>query len=102
MARSAILAVTTLILLTSCAGTMDGIWLSGPLRDVTEQDIRQAIAACSGGGYVPKVKPRQIDVISRNEIHVYWFSHKTVNATYDIAKRVRGRWTCDESVLVVG
>ena len=77
----------------------DGAWVIGRFHDVSEQDIQQAIAVCAHGGYVPKVKPRQIEVVGRNEIHVYWFKGYE---GYDIAKRVRGRWNCEETVVVTG
>jgi hypothetical protein len=87
--------------LASCVTTFDGVWVSGRANDVSAEDVRQAIAACERNDHVPRLKPRQIDVIDRDEIHIYWGELKAVYGGHSIAKRVRGKWTCEERVIIV-
>ena len=87
--------------MASCATTVDGIRVSGHADDVSSEDIRFAIAACSESGVVRKAKPRQIEVVSKDEIHVYWFKQTALAGGYDLAKRVRAEWTCKDTVLII-
>jgi hypothetical protein len=94
-------AAVAAAILVSCVTTVDGVWISGRVHDVSENDIRQAIAACRRNDPMRKDNPRQIEVVSRDEIYVYWFERKAVDPSHSTAKRVRGRWTCEERVIVV-
>ena len=97
---NALLAIVAVLALGSCVTTVDGVWVSGRTNDVSADDVRQAIAACERHNQVPWLKPRQIDVITRDEIHVYWGELKAVYGGHSIAKRVRGKWTCEERVVI--
>src|SRR4051794_22588047 len=96
--RSLLTAVS--LALISCVTTIDGIWVSGRHSEVSPDDIRQVIAACRLGGPFRVGRPRQIDVINRDEIHVYWAERKAVYGGHDIAKRVRGHWICEDTVII--
>ena len=107
------LSVLALLLLaggfTSCVTTIDGAWVSGSVHDVTADDIRAAVAASRaapkerlGGRLGPRPatqRPRQIDVVSQDEIDVYWIERKAVNSGHDIVKRVRGKWQYNGETL---
>ena len=89
------------LMMASCGTTVDGIRISGHSGYVSPEDIRWAIAACSDSGAPRKVNPWQIEVASKNEIHVYWLKPNATSGGYDIAKRGRGKWTCKETVVTV-
>ena len=89
------------MILVSCVTTVDGIWISGRVHEVSEDDIRQAIAACRSNDPSRKGEPRQIEVVSKDEINVYWIERKAVEPSHSIAKRVHGRWTCVERIIVI-
>src|SRR5437764_246762 len=96
----AALAIAIVFTLISCVTTADGIWVTGRIGDVSEEDIRHAIAS-SRNEYIRQARPMQIDVISRDEIHVFWTNFKGAGQGYGIAKRVHGKWTCEERVIVL-
>ena len=86
--------------MTSCVTTVDGTWVSGRVSDVSTADVVAAVAVARrqnlwGGG-----KPRQIDVISPDEIHIYWSERKAVYEGHDIVRRVQGRWRYDGRIIV--
>jgi hypothetical protein len=98
--------------LTSCVMTVDGIWVSGRVHDLTTDDIRLAIAAdlrelqtrARFRQMAPPAsnsKPRQIDVVGKDEIHLYWRERKAVNGSHDIVKRLRGKWRFDAEILEI-
>ena len=94
------LVLLTGCLLTCCVTTVDGTWVSGRVDDVSTDDIRSAVAVARhenlwGGG-----RPRQIDVISRDEIHIYWTERKAVYGGHDIMKRIQGRWRYDGRIII--
>jgi hypothetical protein len=65
----------------------DGTRISGRIHDISSSDIHAAIAADILKR--PELRgdnPSQIDVISRDEVHVYW------NDGHDVLKRVGTRW----------
>ena len=93
-------AVAVVFTLISCVTTADGIWVTRRVRDVSEEDIRLAITS-SWHRYIRQAQPMQIDVVSRDEIHVYWTNFKGAGQGYSIAKRVHGKWTCEERVIVI-
>jgi hypothetical protein len=95
------LAITAVLIMTSCMTTVDGIRISGHPTEASPQDVRHAINACSDSSKIRKVKPWQIEVVSRDEIHVYWLKPNPTVGGYDVAKRARGKWTCKESVITI-
>jgi hypothetical protein len=95
------LAFISLVVLASCATTVDGTRISGRAHDVSPEDIRQAVGACSDSSTAHRRKPWQIEVVSRDEIHVYWFKQSKFGGSYDIAKRARGKWTCKDMALII-
>ena len=98
--RCALILLSAWWLLTSCATVIDGTWISGRVHDVSPEDIRTAISVARrqnlwGGG-----KPRQIDVVGRDEIHIYWTERKAVYGGHDILKRVQGTWRYDGRIII--
>src|SRR5690349_2523146 len=76
----------------SACTTVDGISASGRVRDVSTKDIRAAIAAdIRAHPNFSTAKPSHIEVISGNEIHLYW-PPRNVYGGSDIIKRIRGKW----------
>jgi len=94
-------AAATVLALASCVTTVNGVWVSGRANDVSTDDVPQAIAACERNNHVPRLKPRQIDVINSDEIHIYWGEPKAVYDGHSIAKRVQGKWTCEERIIII-
>lgn len=100
------------MLVTSCATSVDGSWVSGRVHDVTPQDVRAAVAASravreatfrEGGVYswtYVGQRPRQIDIISADEIHIYWDDLKAVYPGHVIVKRIHGKWRYDSEIIV--
>jgi hypothetical protein len=87
--------------MTCCVTTVDGTWVSGRVGDLSTEDIRAAVATARrqnlwGGG-----KPRQIDIVNQDEIHIYWTERKGVDAGHDILKRVKGKWRYEGRIIVV-
>jgi hypothetical protein len=82
--------------ITSCV-TVGGAPVTGRAHDVSTADVRAAIAAdIPRGG-----QPFEIDVINKNEIHLYYVPRQgNESATHHIIKRVNGRWEYAGGVLV--
>jgi hypothetical protein len=94
------LALLSACLLSSCVTIVDSTWVSGRVDDVTTEDIRAAVAVARqqnlwGGG-----RPRQIEVIGPDEIHIYWSERKAVYGGHDIVKRIQGRWRYEDRVII--
>jgi hypothetical protein len=90
---------------TSCVALVDGSWVSGSKRAVSPDDIRAAVAVSriplrERKAMMPS-RPRQIDVVSEDEIHVYWYGLKANDASYVIAKRIAGQWRYDNEVIII-
>jgi hypothetical protein len=94
-----IFASLAAILLCSCA-IYGGAVISGERGDVSEPDIRAAIAADRATPRaIPGQKLREIEVISRDEIHLYWEFSKRENAGHNVVKRIRGKWRFEATVV---
>ena len=68
--RSIVIIVLSIALgSVAVAGSVriDGIWVYGRLQDLSQADIREAIAATG-----PIHKPHEIEVISSSEMHAYY------------------------------
>ena len=61
----------------------------GRVHDVSEADIQGAIVAFHHGEY-RDVAVGQIEVVSRDEIHIYWSAKSS--CCLSILKRQQGRW----------
>ena len=86
--------VAGLYAVAGCATRVDHIGAYGPVWLVSHDDVRAVIAARSCSDF----RDRQIayiEVISRDEMHVYFFYGVSM---YDEVKRVRGRWQCTAMV----
>jgi hypothetical protein len=78
-----------LLVLTSCATVrVDGYRVFGRVHEVSEADIRAAVVAFQGSHlYAPSIVG-SIQVISHDEIRIYW----PASGNYDVMKRIRGKW----------
>jgi hypothetical protein len=93
-------SLLTVLISTSCL-TVDGMLVSGRVRDVTSEDIRAAVAADIRE--FPRwrgMKPREVEVVNKDEIRLYWLYPKAVHEGCDIVKRVRGTWQYDSKIVV--
>jgi hypothetical protein len=72
------------------------------VHDVSTEDIRAAIAAdIRAHPTLGRDKPRHVEVISVNEIHLYWPQRNAYGGS-DIIKRVHGNWQFYGQVIVTG
>ena len=67
---------------------VEGTVTFGRVREVSEADIHAAIVAFHS--QYSDITPGQIEVISRDEIQIYW--HRVSSGRSSIIKRVGGRW----------
>jgi hypothetical protein len=80
----------------SCV-TYGDVPVTGRSLDVSRADIQAALAADSE----PTVKPVEIEVVSHDQINLYFshrFSHNTAN--HHVIKRVDGKWRYSTDILV--
>ncbi len=90
-ANIALLAFSACVL-SSCVTTLDGAWLFGRVNDVSVEDIRAAIAAdIRAHPALRSGKLNRIDVVSTDEIHLYWAEYNVYGGC-NIIKRIQGRW----------
>jgi hypothetical protein len=81
----------TVMLLTSCATAtyVDGVLVTGERQDVSESDVRAAIAA------LPELKAQsltRIRVAAADEILLSYSPQRGTEATEYVVKRSAGRW----------
>ena len=75
--------------LTSCnTYRVEGAVTFGRVREVSEADIHAAIVAFHRE--YSDITPGQIEIISRDQIQIYW--HRVGSGRSSIIKRVGGRW----------
>jgi hypothetical protein len=97
---SIIFAGLAAVFLASCATYGDAA-ISGRRQDVTEADIRAAVAAdLAMSQFIHGKKLREIEVVSRDEIRLYWGHSKREYPGHDVVKRVRGKWQFDGTIVV--
>ena len=87
--------LATAMLLASCATPIhvDGVLVTGERQDVSESDVRAAIAALKTA--VPELKTQtltRIRVASANEILLSYSPQRGTEATEYVVKRSNGRW----------
>jgi hypothetical protein len=67
---------------------------------VSTADIRAAIATViASRPDLRDDKPREAEVIGKNEINIYWVAPKATYGGHYIIKRVHGRWRYDLRVI---
>jgi hypothetical protein len=87
------------IFLSSCAMYGDAV-ISGRQRDVSEADIRAAIAADRATPRaIPGQQLREIEVASPDEIHLFWEFSKREHPGYNVVKRIHGKWQFEGTVV---
>ena len=91
------LAAAVAFSLSSCALTVGEVHAYGPVWLVTHEDIRATISADHGCSPMSQDKIAYIDIISRDEMHVY---HAFGISMYDDIRRVRGHWKCTGWVMI--
>ena|SRR5438552_8780155 len=78
--------------LTSCAtATVDGHRVFGRVQDVSEADIRAAIAAEHRQSTWADKTIYDIQVVSRDEMYLF-HQPSSENPSHDVLKRVYGKW----------
>jgi hypothetical protein len=86
-----ILAITAALVLASCATQKFGdAIIYGHTRDVTEADIRAALAARRTGGREGHVY--EIEVQSRDTIRLHLHPRNTGGYFCAVIERVKGKW----------
>ena len=89
-----------LITLTSCA-TDSGAIRSGRVGDVSAEDIRAAIAVDrKEQSYTWQGKLTEIEVVNRNEIHLFWNYTRRDYPGHHIVKRIHGVWRSAGRIVV--
>lgn len=95
--RSAVLALAVWLLFPSCATEHFGdALLYGHIKEVTEADIRAALAARTTGG--PDRHIYEIEVRSHDWIRLHLMQRNNVYFAAEI-KRIGGRWRDEGSVI---
>jgi hypothetical protein len=93
MTRWLAAAGAVMLFVTSCATQKLGdAFIYGHTKEVTDADIRAAIAARTTFGRDAHVY--EIEVLSRDRIRLYLLPRKSGNMCVEIA-RVRGKWRDD-------
>ena len=92
-------SLVLLVSVTSCT-TYSGAILSGRVHDVSADDIRTAIAVDRAEQSTLQEKVTEIEIVSRNEIHVFWNYSRRDYPGYHIIKRVRGKWRSAGRIVV--
>ena len=87
--------LATAMLLSSCATPIhvDGVLVTGERQDVSESDVRAAIAALKTA--LPKLKAQtltRIRVGAADEILLSYSPQRRTEATEYVVKRSEGRW----------
>jgi hypothetical protein len=88
-------SLATAMLLASCATPIhvDGVLVTGARQDVSESDVRAAIAALQAA--LPELKAQtltRIRVAAADEILLSYSPQRSVEATEYVVKRSQGRW----------
>jgi hypothetical protein len=87
--------MATAILLASCATPIhvDGVLVTGERQDISESDVRAAIAALKAA--LPELKAQtltRIRVVDADEILLSYSPQRRAEATEYVVKRSEGRW----------
>jgi hypothetical protein len=93
----------TVMLLTSCATAIyvDGVLVTGERRDVSESDVRAAIAALQAA--LPELKTQtltRIRVANADEILLSYSPQRRAEATEYVVKRSEGRWKSTGEITI--
>jgi hypothetical protein len=85
----------------TCCVTGDEMLVTGRVNDVSIADLDAGVAANVREFSGPAVtKPRKIEVVSRNEIRIYWTKEDVLYGDCTIVKRINGKWQVVGRVLV--
>jgi hypothetical protein len=93
--KPSLVILMTVMLLTDCATPIhvDGVLVTGERQDVSESDVRAAIAALKAA--LPELKAQtltRIRIASADEILLSYSSQRGAEATEYVVKRSQGRW----------
>ena len=102
-AKPLFMTLATAILLASCVTAihLDGVLVTGERQDVSESDVRAAIAALKTA--VPKLKAQtltRICVAAANEILLSYSPQRGTEATEYVAKQSNGRWEPTDEITI--
>jgi hypothetical protein len=96
--RRTLFSIVIISLFASCAPLrVAGVYTYGRIHDVNVADIEAALAADQALRLHPNTSVGYIQVISHNEIRLYWGGF---DGSYEIMKRVGKKWRHDSSVIV--
>jgi len=90
--RSMVLGVFCAALFSSCASGSENIRVYGRIREVSPADVYAARVADRGHTHQPI---QEVEVRSANEIRLHHGRETDPQETYDIIKRINGKWEYD-------
>ena len=74
-------------------GPYDDVIISGRKRGVIPDDILSAISTDLAFPHLGRRdKLREIEIVSPDEVHLFWGLRKSESSSYEIVKRVSGQW----------
>jgi hypothetical protein len=94
----AALAVSCLVACTQMQ--VDGAHVTGLFTPVHADEVRAAIAAANAAQPKQRGRIYEVQVIGTREMHIYR-EPKTHLVTYQIARKINGRWNADERAIIV-
>jgi uncharacterized protein YbjT (DUF2867 family) len=94
-------AFVAVVALAACAQTeIAGAHVTGVFTAIHSEDVRAAIAAANSAQPKQNGKIYEVHVISSTEMHIYR-EPRTHLISYQIARKVGGKWNADERAVVV-
>jgi hypothetical protein len=95
--------LATAMLLTSCATRIhvDGVLVTGGRQDVSESDVRAAIAALKAA--LPELTAQtltRIRVAAADEILLSYSPQRRTEATEYVVKQAKGRWKSTGEITI--
>jgi hypothetical protein len=97
-----LLFVSVLACLASCATVhVDGHDVFGRVHDVSDADIRAALAAEQRESSWVDKTIYHIEVVSRDEMRLF-HQPSRANRSHDVLKRVKGQWHVVDTHVIVG
>ena len=103
MPKPLFVTIATAMLLASCAAAIhvDGVLVTGERQQVSESDVRAAIAALKAA--LPELKSQiltRIRVASANEILLSYSPQRGAEATEYVVKLSNGRWKATGEITI--
>ena len=101
--KPSFVTIATAMLLASCATPIhvNGVLVTGQRQEVSESDVRAAIAALQAA--LPELKAQtltRIRVAAADEILLSYSSQRRAEATEYVVKRSQGRWKSTGEITI--